>query len=87
MFKTHNVYLCNGKYGEYLRHNSVNYTIPEWAKMENLKEPFGIAQVSNTIDWKMNNPIVPKGVTVSRTVCKKIDTSENEYPWYTADTL
>ncbi len=51
--------------------------------MENLKEPFGIAQVSNTINWKMNYPIVPKGVTV----CKKIDTSENECPWYTSDTL
>ena len=32
VFKAHNVYLCTGKYGEYLRHNSVNYSIPEWAK-------------------------------------------------------
>jgi hypothetical protein len=39
VFESHNVYLCHGKYGEYLRHNSVNYSIPEWAKMENLKEP------------------------------------------------
>jgi hypothetical protein len=61
VFKAHNVYLCHGKYGEYLRHNSVNYSIPEWAKMENLNEPFGISQASNIIDWKMKNPIVPKG--------------------------
>ena len=79
VFKAHNVYLCTGKYGEYLRHNSVNYSIPEWAKMENLKErlssqahasePFGIAQASNIIDWKMKNPRVPRG----EAVCKPIE--------------
>ncbi len=60
VFKVHNVYLCTGKYGEYLRHNSLNYSIPEWAKMENLNEPFGIAQDSKIIDWKMSNK-VPRG--------------------------
>ncbi len=30
VFKTYNVYLCHGKYGEYFRHNSVNYSIPEF---------------------------------------------------------
>ena len=92
VFKAHNVYLCHGKYGEYLRHNSVNYSIPEWAKMENLKErlssqahasePFGIAQASNIIDWKMKNPIVPKGAAVCKNeiVIKKFaDVSENEW--------
>ena len=92
VFNAHNVYLCHGKYGEYLRHNSLNYSIPQWAKMENLKEPFGIAQASNIIDWKMRNKVrslalanasVPRG----EAVCKKIDVSENECPWYTADTL
>ncbi len=82
VFKTHNVYLCTGKYGEYLRHNSLNYSIPEWAKMENLIEPFGIAQTSNIIDWKIRNE-VPRG----ETVCKELDVSENECPWYTSDTL
>jgi hypothetical protein len=62
VFKAHNVYLCTGKYGEYLRHNSLNYSIPQWAKMENLNEPFGIVQVSNIIDWKIRNQ-VPRGVT------------------------
>ncbi len=94
VFKVHNVYLCNGKYGEYLRHNSVNYSIPEWAKMENLKEPFGIAHASNIIDWKIKNPIVrsreltkasfPKGgtgaVCKNEIVIKKFaDVSENEW--------
>ena len=92
VFKAHNVYLCHGKYGEYLRHNSVNYSIPEWAKMENLKEPFGIAQASNIIDWKMKNPIVrsreltkasfPRGEAVCKNeiVIKNFaDVSENEW--------
>jgi hypothetical protein len=70
VFETHNVYLCHGKYGEYLRHNSLNYSIPEWAKMENLKEPFGIAQASNIIDWKIKNK-VPRG----EAVCKELDVS------------
>ncbi len=68
VFKAHNVYLCTGKYGEYLRHNSLNYSIPQWAKMENLNEPFGISQASNIIDWKMRNK-VPRG----ETVCKELD--------------
>jgi hypothetical protein len=81
VFKAHNVYLCHGKYGEYLRHNSLNYSIPEWAKMENLKEPFGIAQASNIIDWKMRNK-VPRGEAVCKNeiVIKKFgDVSENEW--------
>ena len=68
VFNAHNVYLCHGKYGEYLRHNSLNYSIPQWAKMENLNEPFGIAQASNIIDWKMRNK-VPRG----EAVCKELD--------------
>ena len=78
----HNVYLCHGKYGEYLRYNSLNYSIPAWAKMENLNEPFGIAYATKILDWKIKNK-VPRG----EAVCKPIDVSENECPWYTADTL
>ena len=48
----HNVWLCHGKYGEYLRYNSLNYSIPAWSKMENLNEPFGIAHTVKIIDWK-----------------------------------
>ena len=78
----HNVWLCHGKYGEYLRYNSFNYSIPAWAKMENLNEPFGIAYATKILDWKIKNK-VPRG----ETVCKPMDVSENESPWYTADTL
>ena len=89
VFKTHNVYLCTGKYEEYLRHNSLNYFIPE---MENLNEPFGIAQASNIIDWKIRNKVRSRELTKARVPrgeasCKKIDVSENECPWYTEDTL
>ena len=88
----HNVWLCHGKYGEYLRYNSLNYSIPAWAKMENLNEPFGIAHAVKIIDWKIRNKVrshalakasVPRG----EAVCKPIDISENECPWYTKDTL
>ena len=99
----HNVWLCHGKYGEYLRYNSLNYSIPAWAKMENLNEPFGIAYATKILDWKIRNK-VPRG----EAGCKPIDirsgerqrnqenagassdafdVSENECPWYTADTL
>jgi hypothetical protein len=54
------VYLCHGKYGEYLRYNSVNYSIPEWAKMENLNEMFNLTHAINIIDWKIMNK-VPRG--------------------------
>ena len=67
--KTHNVYLCDGKYGEYLRYMDKHYSIPAWAKMENLKEPFGIAHTVKIIDWKMKNPMVPRG----EEGCKKIE--------------
>ena len=54
---SHNVWLCHGKYVAYLRYNSLNYSIPAWAKMENLNEPFGIAHVVKIIDWKMKNNV------------------------------
>ena len=66
VFKAHNVYLCNGKYGEYLRHNSVNYSIPLWSKMENMDEMFDLSQAIKIIDWKMKNPMVPKGEAVCK---------------------
>ena len=50
--------------------------------MENLNEPFGIVHTVKILDWKIKNK-VPRG----ETVCKPIDVSENECPWYTKDTL
>ena len=57
--KAHNVYLCHGKYGEYLRYNSVNYSIPAWATKEKLNEMFNLTHAIKIIDWKMQNK-VPK---------------------------
>ena len=76
--KEHNVWLCHGKYGEYLRYNSVNYSIPAWATKEKLNEMFNLTHAIKIIDWKMKNKIA---------VCNKLDVSENECPWYTKDTL
>ena len=65
VFKAHNVYLCNGKYGEYLRHNSVNYSIPTWARKEYLNEMFNLSHAINIIDWKIQNK-TPRGEAVCK---------------------
>ena len=56
----HNVWLCHGKYGEYLRYNSLNYSIPTWAKKEYLNEMFNLTHAINIIEWKIRNK-VPRG--------------------------
>ena len=53
--KEHNVWLCHGKYGEYLRYSSVNYSIPAWATKEKLNEMFNLTHAIIIIDWKMKN--------------------------------
>ena len=81
----HNVWLCHGKYGEYLRYDSLNYSLPAWSKMENLNEPFGIAHAVKIIDWKIRNKVrsreldytkasVPRG----EAGCKPIDTLDKK---------
>ena len=47
-----NVYLYTGKFGEYLKHDGYNYSIPEWAK--NLTEMFNLCHAIKIIDWKNN---------------------------------
>jgi hypothetical protein len=37
-----------------------NYSIPEWARKENLNEMFNLSHAINIIDWKMSNK-VPRG--------------------------
>ncbi len=76
------IYLCFGKYGYYLKYNNKNYSIPEWAKKETFGELMELDFAIKIIDWKIRNQ-VPRG----EAVCKKIDASENECPWYTKDTL
>ena len=49
------IYLCYGPYGEYLRYNSKNYSIPEWGKKANLEEMFNLYHAVKIIDYKMKN--------------------------------
>ena len=58
--KDHNVYLCPGQYGHYLRYMDKNYSIPLWAKMENLNEMFNLTHAIKILDWKIMNK-VPRG--------------------------
>ena len=58
--KAHNVWLCHGKYGEYLRYDGKNYSIPEWARKEYLNEMFNLSHAINIIDWKIRNK-TPRG--------------------------
>ncbi len=59
------IYMCYEKFGYYLRYDGKNYSIPEQVKMKNLNEPFGIAQASNILDWKIRNK-VPRGEVVCK---------------------
>ena len=47
-----NVYLYTGKFGEYLKHDGYNYSIPEWAKQQNLNVMFNLYHAIKIIDWK-----------------------------------
>jgi topoisomerase IA-like protein len=48
------VYLCHGKYGPYLKYGSIgNFSIPDWAKQENLNEMFNLYHAVKIIDYKM----------------------------------
>ena len=67
--KAKNIYYCDGKYGWYLRYDGKNYSIPQWAKQENLEEAFSLSDAINIIEWKIRNPIVPRG----EAVCKPKD--------------
>ena len=49
-----NVYLYTGQFGEYLKQDGYNYSIPEWAKQSNLKEMFNLYHAIKIIDWKNN---------------------------------
>ena len=49
------VYLCHGKYGAYLKHNSTNYSIPDFLKQNNLNEMFNLYHAVKIIDYKMKN--------------------------------
>ena len=52
-----NVYLYTGKFGEYLKHDGYNYSIPEWAKKQNLNVMFNLYHAIKIIDWKNKQKI------------------------------
>ena len=54
------IYICYGKFGYYLRYDGKNFSIPEWARKENLNEMFNLTHTINIIDWKMSNK-TPRG--------------------------
>jgi glycogen synthase len=51
----YDVFYCYGKYGYYLKYDNENYSIPNWAKQENLKELFNLTHAIKIIDWKIIN--------------------------------
>ena len=52
-----NVYLYTGKFGEYLKHDGYNYSIPDWAKQQNLNVMFNLYHAIKIIDWKIKQKI------------------------------
>ena len=47
------VHLCYGQYGAYLKYDGKNYSVPDWAKQENLNEMFNLYLAVKIIDYKM----------------------------------
>jgi topoisomerase IA-like protein len=58
--KEETVYLCTGPYGEYLRYDKKNYSIPDWAKKDNLSEMFNLTHAIKIIDYKMKKQLEVK---------------------------
>jgi hypothetical protein len=53
--KGETVYLCYGKYGEYLKYDNFNFCIPDFMKQNNLNEMFNLYHAIKIIDYKMKN--------------------------------
>ena len=68
-----NVFLYTGKFGEYLKHDGYNYSIPTWGKKDNLKEMFNLYHAIKIIDWKNKLKID----TGSQTRSTKTNTFQN----------
>jgi len=55
IYNGYDVFYCYGSYGYYLKYDNENYSIPNWAKQENLKELFNLTHAIKIIDWKIIN--------------------------------
>jgi hypothetical protein len=55
LYDGHSVFYCYGLYGYYLKYKNEKYSIPNWAKQENLKELFNLTHAIKIIDWKIIN--------------------------------
>ena len=53
MHNDHSVHLCHGQYGPYLKYDGKNFSVPDWAKQENLNEMFNLYHAVKIIDYKM----------------------------------
>jgi topoisomerase IA-like protein len=54
-YNNKNIYVVDGRYGEYLRYGSINYSIPKWARKEN--EIFDLTHAINLLEWIKHNTI------------------------------
>jgi topoisomerase IA-like protein len=68
------VHLCHGQYGPYLKYDGKNYSIPDWAKQENLDEMFNLYHAVKIIDYKMKKQ--------KEAVASKIETKVNTFQNY-----
>jgi topoisomerase IA-like protein len=72
--KEETVYLCTGPYGEYLRYDKKNYSIPDFMKQNNLNEMFNLYHAVKIIDYKMNKQ--------KQEVEKKLETKRDTFQNY-----
>ena len=68
------IHLCHGQYGPYLKYDAKNYSIPDWAKQENLNEMFNLYHAVKIIDYKMKKQ--------KEAVEAKIETKVNTFQNY-----
>ena len=54
VYKEKNVYLHYSKFGQYLKYDCYNYSIPNWAKKEQKVEMLDLHHAIKIIDWKNN---------------------------------
>lgn len=54
------IHLCHGQYGAYLKYDGKNFSVPDWAKQENLNEMFNLYHAVKIIDYKIKKQLEVK---------------------------